>query len=174
MKRPPKPPDTPGLFDLPLDSVEKQLAAGPTTDEASFTARDPVEPSLASFSGRLVAGLIDVGVVAGVALTIALGTSAMGVELMLEDWPALLVFLLSFSFLYQVPPLAFWGRTPGMAWARLVVRARPNQPLTFQQAIIRWLGSLLTLAALGLPLLLTFAGASLSDRLSRSSTLSTG
>lgn len=127
----------------------------------------------ASLSARLTAGLIDLGVLLSVTLTIALGTRSMGIELAWEDGPAVLVFLLAFSFLYLVPPLAFWGRTPGMGWAGLVARAQDDQPLTFQQTVVRWLGTLLTLAALGLPLLLSLTGSSLSDRLSRSRTYHT-
>ena len=91
---------------------------------------------------------------------------------MLSDWPAVALFLLSFSFLYTVVPLAFWGHTPGMAWAGLDARGRDGEPLAFDQTARRWIGGILTLLLLGLPLLLAFGGRSLSDLLSGSETLS--
>ena len=90
----------------------------------------------------------------------------------LADWPALALFLLSFSFLYTVVPLAFWGHTLGMAWAGLTARNRDGEPLTFDQTARRWLGGLLTLAILGLPLLVTGDRRSLTDLLSGSATYS--
>ncbi|HUP42559.1 MAG TPA: RDD family protein, partial [Thermoanaerobaculia bacterium] len=93
------------------------------------------------------------------------------VEAGLGDWPALVLFLLVFSFLYTVLPLAFWGQTPGMAWAGLVARARGYESLTFSQTGRRWLGGLLTAALLGLPALLAAGGGrSMADRLSDSDT----
>ncbi len=201
MTQPRKPPESPGLFDLPLDSDRTRPDAASPAERPGAPYRQPEELSLfsdeaegaevsedlsesaspvprdqppprqaAGFAARCVAGLIDVGVLLTVALAIALGTHWLGVDLAPRDWPALLVVLLSFSFLYLVPPLAFWGRTPGMGWAGLVARTVDDQPLTFLQTVLRWLGAVITLAACGLPMLLSFTGASLSDRLSRSRT----
>ena len=84
----------------------------------------------------------------------------------------LLLFFLPFSFLYQVFPLAFWGRTPGMARTGLVARGRDGRSLTFGQAGLRWLASVLTVLLLGLPVLSTqLTGRSLADRISDSQTL---
>ena len=74
-----------------------------------------------------------------------------------------MVFLLAFSFLYSVLPLAFWGRTPGMSLAGLRKSAKDGGPLTFRQAILTWFGSVLTVALAGLPLLLAVGGRSLGD-----------
>ena len=97
----------------------------------------------------------------------------LGAELNVGSIPALLVFLLSFSFLYCVVSLAFWGQTPGMAWCGLVARTEETEPLSFGQTALRWLGHWLTWALLGLPGLLAFSGRSLADRLSGSSTYET-
>jgi hypothetical protein len=56
-----------------------------------------------------------------------------------------------------------------MAWARIEARTAQGELLSFSEISRRWLGSLLTLALAGLPLLLVLVGGrSLSDRLSHS------
>ena len=105
--------------------------------------------------------------------TLALALLAMvwrGLQPSLAQWPGLLLFLLAFSFLYWTFSLAFWGQTPGMAWARLKARDFGDQPLTFGQTALRWLGAWLTVGLAGLPLLVALSGRSFSDRLSRSET----
>jgi uncharacterized RDD family membrane protein YckC len=125
----------------------------------------------APLSARLLAGLADLAVHLALAVALLFGSRLLGVEAGLGDWPALVLFLLVFSFLYTVLPLAFWGQTPGMAWAGLVARAAGGESLTFGQTARRWLASLLTVALLGLPAFLAAGGGrSLSDRLSGSET----
>lgn len=125
----------------------------------------------APLSSRFLAGLADLAVHLALAVALLFGARLLGVEAGLGDWPALVLFLLVFSFLYTVLPLAFWGQTPGMAWAGLVARARGYESLTFGQTGRRWLGGLLTAALLGLPALLAAGGGrSLADRLSDSET----
>lgn len=119
---------------------------------------------------RLAAGGADLLIHAAVLVLAVGGCLFLGVRPELSTWPALVVFLLSFSFLYTVVPLAFWGHTPGMAWARLASQNDDGEPLTFDQTARRWLGAVLTTAFLGLPLLL-FGQRSLADRLSHSQTL---
>jgi uncharacterized RDD family membrane protein YckC len=163
-------PEELSLFSDTGEEAEVEASEGSPDTLSPLRRRPPAPARSARFSARCVAGLIDVGILSAVALATALGTHWLGVELVRQDWPALLVVLLSFSFLYLVPPLAFRGRTPGMGWAGLVARTADDQPLTFRQTVLRWLGAVLTLAACGLPLLLLFTTASLSDRLSRSRT----
>jgi uncharacterized RDD family membrane protein YckC len=91
---------------------------------------------------------------------------AQGLRPELSDWPAGVLFLLTFSFLYSVLPLAFWGRTPGMTLAGLRTSSGDGRPLSFRQAVLNWLGSVLTVALAGLPLLLALGGRSLSDLIS--------
>jgi uncharacterized RDD family membrane protein YckC len=132
-----------------------------------------VGPHPAPFVAHLKAGLIDLGVVVAVMLAVWIGLWWLGVDADLLDRAVVLVFLLPFSFLYQVFPLAFWGCTPGMAKVGLVARSRDGQTLSFSQATLRWVASVLTVVAAGLPLILTAAsGQSLADRLSGSQTLS--
>jgi uncharacterized RDD family membrane protein YckC len=104
---------------------------------------------------RLAAGAADLLVHAAVGVLALAGTRGLGVRPTVADWPALAVFLLSFSFLYTLLPLAFWGHTLGMAWSGITSRNRDGEPLTFDQTARRWLGGILTVAALGLPLLAT-------------------
>jgi uncharacterized RDD family membrane protein YckC len=120
---------------------------------------------------RAASGLADLLVHLAVGIVALAGCRYLGVTPDVRDWPALTVFLLSFSFLYTVVPLAFWGHTLGMTWAGLTSQSNDGEPLSFDQTARRWLGMLLTLAALGLPLLLALTGRSLVDRMSDSSTL---
>ncbi len=152
--------------ELPLAS---RKGPTPVPDPAP---RDAAAPAT-GFAGpgrRLAAGLADLVVHAAFGVAALLGARWMGVRPALSDWPALAVFLLSFSFLYTVLPLAFWGHTLGMAWAGLGARNREGEPLTFDQTARRWLGGLLTTLALGIPLLISGSRRSLTDVISGSAT----
>jgi len=154
------------------DAVEADDAHEADDAEEDGEAEE-AEVSSSSGTGvgsRLAAGAADLLVHAAMAVLLLVGTRMLGVHPVLADWPALGIFLLAFSFLYMVVPLAFWGHTLGMAWAGLVARNQDGEPLTFDQTARRWLGGLLTLALLGLPLLLTGMRRSLTDRLSGSAT----
>jgi len=159
-KSPPKPvPESLPLFSEDTDHTPVEGATGPA----------PRPVGLAS--ARLMAGLLDAAVVLGVMLMVWVGLWWLDVDLDLVSGALVLVFLLPFSFLYQIFPLAFWGCTPGMAKAGIVARNRDGQALSFSQAALRWLASVLTIASLGLPLILTgTTGRSLADRLSGSQT----
>lgn len=192
-----KPTEEPLLFDLPLASPGHGETAEPVFDpprKAPQPAPPPprkarpvpvpdpeplegeedsgAEPAPASeFPGRgprLAAGGADVLVHAAVAVAALLGVRSMGVRPSLAVWPAFVWFLLSFSFLFTVLPLAFWGHTLGMAWAGITSRNRDGEPLTFDQTVRRWLGGILTTATLGLPLIVTGDRRSLTDVLSGS------
>jgi uncharacterized RDD family membrane protein YckC len=188
-------PDEPLLFDLPLDppaersrppaaterkrpvpkapapeEVEESEAEKGEEEDDEEDARDEKDRGGTGAGSRIAAGAADLLVHAAVAVTLLVGTRMMGVRPGVQDWPALGVFLLAFSFLYMVVPLAFWGQSLGMAWAGLVARNRDGEPLTFEQTARRWLGGLLTLGLAGLPFALTGAGRSLTDRLSGSAT----
>jgi uncharacterized RDD family membrane protein YckC len=128
--------------------------------------------SRAGLGSRLAAGAADLLVHAAVTVGVLVGCRMLGVMPALNDWPAVAVFVLSFSFLYTVVPLAFWGHTPGMAWAGLDARSRDGQALAFDQTARRWIGGILTILLLGLPILLALGGRSLSDLVSGSETLS--
>jgi uncharacterized RDD family membrane protein YckC len=193
-------PDEPLLFDLPLDIPERghtpvaerkrpasqatppparpePVKAAPVLeideeidDDATAEIEETAESSRTGAGSRLAAGAADLLVHAAVLVILLVGTHMMGVRPALSDWPALGLFLLAFSFLYIIVPLAFWGHTLGMAWAGLTARNRDGEPLTFDQTARRWLGGLLTLGFIGLPLLITGKSRSLTDRLSGSAT----
>jgi uncharacterized RDD family membrane protein YckC len=189
MRRPdrPKPPDEPLLFDLPLGDPEPERAPLPRRKAERPARSGPVpvpdlEPEkevaahqpAGEFAGRakrLAAGLADLMLHAAILVAALVGTRWMGVKLdPLRDYlPPLAVFLLSFSFLYTVLPLAFWGQSLGMAWSGITSRNRDGEPLTFDQTARRWLGGLVTAALLGLPTLVS-SRRSLSDLLSGSAT----
>ncbi len=137
----------------------------------------PAPAPRSEFAGRarrLAAGVADLIVHAAVGVLALLGCRWLEVQPEVHEWPAFTTFLLSFSFLYTVLPLAFWGHTPGMAWAaitsRNISRDGDGEPLTFDQTVRRWLGALLTLALVGLPVLLGFGGWTLTDWVSGSAT----
>jgi uncharacterized RDD family membrane protein YckC len=153
-------PDTPrGPVPVPRQTPRSSADAAPE----STRPLAPIPTRLRATFGDL-AILLSVGAAAGI------GATLLGATLSLGSLPALLVFLLSFSFLYCVVSLAFWGQTPGMAWCGLVARSEETEPLSFGQTAMRWLGHWLTWALLGLPGLLALSGRSLADRLSGSST----
>jgi len=172
------------LFDLPLERTpagpapaeEVEQTALPLAQEedpdAVETARSrPTgSPTAATLRQRATAGLTDLGACAAVLVVLLVALLAQGVRPAPADWPAGTLFLLTFSFLYAVLPLAFWGRTPGMALAGLRTSSTDGRPLTFRQAVLSWLGSVLTVALAGLPLLLALGGRSLSDLISGSVT----
>ncbi|MES1245426.1 MAG: RDD family protein [Acidobacteriota bacterium] len=197
-----EPADEPLLFDLPLEPERDRTASPPRPPERKRTRPAPTvmpepepepdlgaildetdpgllarrgetdEPDRAGVGSRLAAGAADLLVHGAVIVGVLLGCRSMGVRPMLSDWPGFALFLLSFSFLYTVVPLAFWGHTPGMAWRGLDARSRDGEPLAFDQTARRWLGGIVTSLLLGLPLVLALGGRSLSDLLSGSETLS--
>ena len=198
MPRPGKPnePEEPLLFDLPLspggagepDEEEPPLRRKRPARESGRSGPVPVptpeldleeeaEPAaaapshgFASRGSRTAAGLADLVVHAAVGVLALFGCRGLGVKPELSAAPAFGVFLLSFSFLYVVLPLAFWGHTPGMAWAGITSRNLDGEPLHFDQTARRWLGAVLTLVLVGLPLLLSIGGRSLTDWVSGSAT----
>lgn len=152
-----------------LSQPQRPAPASPPAGDEEEEGLEAVEGS-AVVGRRFAAGAADLLVHAAVAVVVLAGTRMMGVRPAFSDWPAVLVFLLSFSFLYTVVPLAFWGHTLGMVWANLTSRNQDGEPLTFDQTARRWLGSLATTATLGLPLFFSQGGRSLSDLLSGSAT----
>ena len=172
-----KPPSTPEQASIDLLDPPTLFPAADDEDLSGDTlktrghAPSILEPrQRAPLKGRLLAGVFDLGLVILVGLFCILSAGLLGIQASGLSWPPFGVFLLSFSFLYHVIPLAFWGRTPGMAIAGLIARNADNLPLTIGQTGLRWLGTILTLALLGLPVMLLFTGASLTDRISGSQT----
>ncbi|HET9766804.1 MAG TPA: RDD family protein [Thermoanaerobaculia bacterium] len=166
------------LFELDLDeeeeaAVEERLEL-PLAPQASRRQERLAVPqaatTMAPFRARLFAGLVDLGVhVAAAALALG-GARLLEVRPAPAQLPAFALLLLVFSLFYTVVPLAFWGKTPGMAAVGLACQAGDDLPLTFAEALRRWLAELVTVLALGLPGLLALGGArrSLADRWSGS------
>jgi len=150
------------------------VPAAPAVGAPKDANASVASPRRAGLGGRLAAGLADLLVHAAIAAIALGGARLLGAEPTLADWPALALFLLAFSFLYTILPLAFWGQTLGMTWAGLLSRNRDGEPLTFDQTARRWLGGLLTTATLGLPLLVSGKGRTLTDLLSGSVTYRVG
>lgn len=168
---------------LPLDAGESPAESAPEPERTASgerpTAAAPPRPepapasapALPSPGSRITAGLLDLGVCLSVLLVLLVALWAMEIRPRAADAPAAALFLLVFSFLYQVLPLAFWRRTPGMALAGLATSTADGQQLTFHQTALRWLGSVLTVLLAGLPLVLMLVGGrSLGDLLSGSVT----
>jgi len=178
--------EEPGLFDdLPLQSKPQPRSALPAKSEHLPLFGEPASPAkpgavkietptpapspTVPIRARLLAASVDLGVVVAVLAVIRLGLWWQGVALDPTGLVPLLVFMLPFSFLYLVFPLAFWGRTPGMIKAGIVVRGDDDQSLSFSQAALRWIAGVVSVLTLGLPLLLVkFTGQSLADRISHS------
>ncbi len=161
----------------PRDKVAGDEVAGDEVPAAQMlldeAPRDAPADDEAFLGDRLLGGLADLA-----AQLIALGlviaaVHSMGIVVTVADWMPFGVLALVFSFLYWVMPLAFWGQTPGMAWVGHTARSSSGEPLSFGQTFLRWLGSILTLAFAGLPLLIALTGRSLTDRISGSRTTAT-
>lgn len=180
--------DEPAILPAPDDEAEPEAERGPKLFEEpdqtgpvgeAFESDGVIEPALpieleerpANLTDRLGAALLDLGVMAAVAIVLVLGAMLLGVSPRTDDWPLFFVPWLLFSFLYHVVPTAFWGRTPGMASMSLVARAADGGALSFGQALKRWLATLGTTALLGVPGLLALTGRSTADRVSQSTTL---
>ncbi len=128
------------------------------------------EPPAARLSPRLRGDLADLAILGAATLAAALGAVLMRAPVGAAQVPALALFLLAFSYLYVVVPLAFWGATPGMSWSGLVARTARDEPLSFGQTTRRWFATWITWLLAGLPGLLALSGRSFADRLSGSRT----
>ena len=161
-------PEAASVAEAPPSPAPAVPEPGAAADEAPAEPLGAEEP--VSFGGRVLGGLADLAVHGGVLMLALLGQSLLGLTPSWEQAPAYGMFLLAFSFLYCVVPMAFWGQTPGMASLGLVVRTPEGENLTFPQTALRWAAGVLTLALLGLPLLVALSGRSLGDRWSGSET----
>ncbi len=170
-------------FDLPLDSgrstaegTQPQLPLEPLPARArppapgaptTVDAGDGDGEAALLYGRRWAGGVLDLAVQIAVLASAIAGSWWLGVSpdrLLL--WP-LALFAASFSFLYHVLPLTFWGQTPGMASVGLAARAVEGGPLTINQAVQRWLGAVLNVLSLGLVFFFR-RNRSLPDILSRS------
>jgi uncharacterized RDD family membrane protein YckC len=151
-------------------SAAELAALGPRRAGPRPVPAPPPAPALAPLGRRGRAAVGDFAVLAAAGVVAAAGASRLGVAVDAAGLAPLALFVLSFSFVYFVVPLAFWGGTPGMIWSGLVARNAVTEPLSFGQSVLRWLGTWLTWTLAGLPGLLALSGRSLTDRLSGSAT----
>ena len=150
--------------DLDDEAEPEDLSSTGFSDLAEYDSPAP-------FRDRVLSGLLDLGIQLLVLGATVAAVHAMGIALAPGAAVPFALLGLIFSFLYWFIPLAFWGQTPGMAWVGNSATSLADEPLTFGQSVLRWLGALLTLALAGLPLLLALGGRSLTDRLSDSKTV---
>ena len=171
---PPPEINAPPIAATPRQDQEPVEAPAPRAAEAYVEAEaaPPGPPTAATLGRRILSGGADVLVHAGALATAVLGLDFMGIEHDLANIVPLLLLVLSFSFLYTVISLSFWGQTAGMAWLGIAARQSPQFPISFAQATLRWVGGLVTFCLAGLPLLLALGGGSLSDRISHSQSYS--
>lgn len=159
----PEPVAEPAHSDLLLD-----LEPIAEEEEVAETPRRP-SPAAGLLRRRLLAGLFDLAVTTAAWTILLLAALFMGAGLRASDWPGYLLALASFSFVYTVYSLVFWGRTPGMRRARLAAQCDNGAPITVGRAVLRWLGGAVTALLLGLPsLLLLRGGRSFTDYVSDS------
>jgi hypothetical protein len=164
------------LADFPLDqSPGKDLWDGlpepPAELHASRERSAPATPVAASFGRRAVAFGADAALVLLILAGALLGAELVtGQDMRLSGLPWAGAFALYFSFFAVVLPLLLFGRTLGLALAGLRVREVGRvHGLTLSEAAARWVGTLASAAALGLPLLWTARDPglpTLADRLS--------
>lgn len=166
----------PEQVELPFEAIEeadlepKADEEYPHLEENELEDLEDEEVEESLVLERLYAGLADLVVHLAVLVIVLAGMGSFGIVPGWHHVPPLLLFLLPFSFVYSVVPVAFWGQTPGMAWRELRCSGDGDLPLTAGQAIMRWIGGLLTLLLCGLPLLFLLTERSLADRLSGSRT----
>jgi hypothetical protein len=108
---------------------------------------------LSSRAGAFAADAALVLLLAAAALLAA--TAGRGQPLRLQGlfWTA--AFAVYLSFFSTVVPLILFGKTVGMALTGLTARGRRGFPLTAAESARRWLGTALTVAGLGAPLVVT-------------------
>jgi hypothetical protein len=157
------PAETPGLVDLPLVAAAAPVpgrvilrtpsVAATETAEAAPPALDGDAAPLSARGAAFAADAALVLLLAAAALLAA--TAGRGQPLRLQGlfWTAAFAFYL--SFFSTVVPLILFGKTVGMALTGLTARGRSGPPLTARESARRWLGTALTVAGLGVPLVVT-------------------
>jgi hypothetical protein len=152
--------ETPGLVDLPLvastaPTPGRVILRTPSVAavEAAPLSKDGGAAPLAARGAAFAADAALVLLLAAAALLAA--TAGRGQPLRLQGlfWTA--AFAVYLSFFSTVVPLILFGKTVGMALTGLTARGRKGLPLTAVESARRWLGTALTVAGLGAPLVVT-------------------
>jgi hypothetical protein len=151
--------------DLPLRPEPPLDLAAPRTGAIALPS------GTASLSDRAIGVAADAATAVLLVLVALLGAfAARGRTPRFEGLGWAAAFALDVSFFATVVPLVLFGRTVGMSLAGLVARDDgAGRHLTPSEAARRWVGTLLTLAGLGVPLFWTARdpeAPTLADRLS--------
>lgn len=152
----PRSPSPSPLLDSPVEVEVSRPRPVPAAAPEEPGAAPATEPQGAPLLSRLKGGLVDVIVHLAVIGLLAAGARLLGARLTGETW-SVLVVVLAFSFLYTIPALLVWGRTPGAAAAGLAVRNPDGGTPTAAQAVRRWLAQWVTWLLAGLPGLVRLA-----------------
>jgi hypothetical protein len=154
------PAQTPGLVDLPLVASAAPAPGRVILRTPSVAAVEAAPRALdggaAPLSARGAAFAADAALVLLLAAAALLAaTAGRGQPLRLQGlfWTA--AFAVYLSFFSTVVPLILFGKTVGMALTGLTARGRSGSPLTARESARRWLGTALTVASLGAPLVVT-------------------
>lgn len=159
------------LGDFPLrEDGRSDLFAGPSAAE-QIGHPEETGTSAATLSARAVAFAADLaGTSLAVTLAVIAAVAFAGRAPRLAGLPWAAVFAVAYSFVFVVLPLTLFGRTVGMSLAGLAAAPAPSgRRLTPGEAALRWTGTFLTVATLGLLLLWTLRDSSWptpADRLS--------
>ncbi|MDA0999859.1 MAG: RDD family protein, partial [bacterium] len=160
------------------DEVEAEAFAEPVAAMAGVDAEDDAAPAAIGMMSRLLAALVDVGVVGVLELIFAGGThfivaqvagsvfSNMEALVLVLALDLMVLFLL--SLLYSVYFVGLRGETVGQALIGLRVVDLDDRPVGYMQAVLRYFGGLAATVPLGLGHVLVFLdkkGRSLGDRL---------
>lgn len=158
------------LLDLPLRAGEGDLFDPPAPPiPQPVHGADPASGAV-PLSRRWLAMGADAAVVCLIIAAAGLSASALRgglVSAAALAWAA--AFALYLSFFATVLPLVLFSRTLGMALADLTARAPGAPRIRSGEGARRWVGTLATLAGLGIPLLFTRSdreAPSLADRIS--------
>jgi len=111
---------------------------------------ESAQPARSLRVARWKASLLDLAAHVVVLAILAIGVRVLGIRLDRSVLVPLTAAMVAFSFLYTVPSLMIWCRTPGMTAVGLIARGSGPFALTAGQALRRWLAGWLTWLTLGL------------------------
>ena len=141
------------LLDLPLrteaENAEPPPAAAPRLSGDLSGEVAPLAPRAMSFAADSAVVLLRA------AAAVLAATAGRGEAPRLTGLVWAGIFALYLSFFATVLPLLFFGKTVGMALTGLSARPVSEPPLRASECARRWLGTVLTAASAGIPLLFT-------------------
>ena len=150
------PADSGPLVDLPLGAAPVAAAAAPLPAGPVEVAEvEPPREGTAPLRSRIGALAADVAfVLLLTAAPLLAATAGPARALSPEGLWFTGAFAIYLSFFATAIPLALFGKTVGMALTGLTARGDSEAPLTMRESSRRWIGTLIALAGLGIPLLI--------------------